>query len=627
MPDLQKQPNHEAQHFEQLNSDQDKLTGRTRLHITPLDPFLLQAYISTSLLPQATNISYHGIETFPEKRYGYIELPTMEAEKLKKKLNGSILKGTKVKIEDAKLESRKTKIEREAASNVDETLKNKQRSSKKRKREEGMLPGEELPEGRKVERGWTEPDRKSTDKGAKRKKKEKDGERKKKKQKSEYTHEPELLFKTQLPPTKKSEEKLEDGKKKQKKKSKKSETVVHEFSKTKKHKHSIANDANGKSGSVSHYEEGTGWLNANGDVVEPESESRKRRKKQDPGSKADLSINTHSSSAKDIRAEQTRPNSSGSAASHYLQSPGTQLRGELDQALAGAQSMEPEDEIAQAVDTEDSKNPSEESSEIENEIEGVDELANSEEAGKNEDDNLQAGDERASSAHKSPLVDSNGSTSIEALQGEAYSTTERTLLQAPATITTEHIPELAKEVHPLEALYKRPKSNPGSPKKPTPIQTSFTFFDADEGEENDTLGALPMMPQTPFTSQDLEFRGIRSAAPTPDTAAIGKRFFFPWSDNKEEEEEEKKEVEGAKDEDGDVEIEGQARSNVEAMDDRAGDAKPVADSAKEPKEESEFEKWFWEHRGETNRAWKKRRREAMKEKRHRENRRLNRRIV
>ena len=33
---------------------------------------------------------------------------------------------------------------------------------------------------------------------------------------------------------------------------------------------------------------------------------------------------------------------------------------------------------------------------------------------------------------------------------------------------------------------------------------------------------------TPFTQRDLEWRGLRSAAPTPDTAAIGRRFSFDW---------------------------------------------------------------------------------------------------
>src|SRR5712664_3144660 len=74
----------------------------TRLHITPFNPTLLNAILPPSILPNARNISYHTIETLPEKAYGYVELPKMDADKIKKKLNGSILKGIKVRIEAAK---------------------------------------------------------------------------------------------------------------------------------------------------------------------------------------------------------------------------------------------------------------------------------------------------------------------------------------------------------------------------------------------------------------------------------------------------------------------------------------------------------------------------------------------
>jgi hypothetical protein len=36
--------------------------------------------------------------------------------------------------------------------------------------------------------------------------------------------------------------------------------------------------------------------------------------------------------------------------------------------------------------------------------------------------------------------------------------------------------------------------------------------------------------------------------------------------------------------------------------------------------ESEFQKWFWENRGNVNRAWKKRKRTVAKDKRQRESR-------
>jgi len=47
---------------------------------------------------------------------------------------------------------------------------------------------------------------------------------------------------------------------------------------------------------------------------------------------------------------------------------------------------------------------------------------------------------------------------------------------------------------------------------------------------------------------------------------------------------------------------------------------------KEPAE-SDFAKWFWEHRGETNRAWKRRKREAVKEKRKGDNKRRGRTVA
>jgi len=56
------------------------------------------------------------------------------------------------------------------------------------------------------------------------------------------------------------------------------------------------------------------------------------------------------------------------------------------------------------------------------------------------------------------------------------------------------------------------------------------------------------------------------------------------------------------------------------------DRDAVMDDA-DQKEESPFAKWFWENRGENNRTWKRMRREAMRDKRKRENRRIGRRIV
>src|SRR5271170_3536799 len=96
-------------------SETEELDSKyTRLHITPLNPTLLPSILPPAVLTAARNISYHSLQTFPEKEFGFVDLPSMEARKIKKKLNGSILKGTKVKIEEAR--SSKQEARNEATS-------------------------------------------------------------------------------------------------------------------------------------------------------------------------------------------------------------------------------------------------------------------------------------------------------------------------------------------------------------------------------------------------------------------------------------------------------------------------------------------------------------------------------
>ncbi|KAL9036953.1 MAG: hypothetical protein Q9214_005909, partial [Letrouitia sp. 1 TL-2023] len=155
----------------------------------------------------------------------------------------------------------------------------------------------------------------------------------------------------------------------------------------------------------------------------------------------------------------------------------------------------------------------------------------------------------------------------------------------------------SKELHPLEALFKRPTNAASqTPKKPSlEVRTSFNFFEPDADESSNTKLVIP---QTPFTQQDYQRRRMRSAAPTPDTAAPGRATFgHVWSQGSDVPEEE--------DEYG------------EPGTDTPLESKNI--KKEEEKQESEFQKWFWEHRGENNRAWKRRRREAAKEKRQRDN--------
>lgn len=187
---------------------------------------------------------------------------------------------------------------------------------------------------------------------------------------------------------------------------------------------------------------------------------------------------------------------------------------------------------------------------------------------------------------------------------------------APTGKLATPVPEAAREVHPLEALYKRAPNaavEDGAKHNLAPINTSFSFFNPEDVEDDeDQLASVPApVPQTPHTKQDLEWRALRSAAPTPDTAGLGKRFRFAMDG-----------AERNEDDESDDDMDEDMLDNATAV---AGAVRDAAEG--EAKEESEFRKWFYEHRGENNRAWKKKRKEAKKQQRQRENRKLSRRVV
>jgi len=320
------------------------------------------------------------------------------------------------------------------------------------------------------------------------------------------------------------------------------------------------------------YEDGKGWVDTDGDVLEAEPESR-RRKRRGP-----------SPLAQDVEQVemQSVPEASIEAAA----------------SEASSQDMYANQNLW-SVGEKDMNEPKHENADVEMDA--------------NEDNNDYDEDEDDDD-------DDNDADTVE--RGSRPDTVANT-----DNIMTESTPEPSalatpKEVHPLEALYKRPasKQESASKLKPSPINTTFSFFNPDDAaeEEDDQVPGLP--PQTPHTKQDMEWRSMRSAAPTPDTAAIGRKFSFPFAqggglgeDDDEDEDDESSE------EEVDVVESAQAEGGVVA----ALKQTPVS----EEKEESEYRKWFFDHRGDLNRGWKKRRREERKQKRQRENRRLSRRIV
>ncbi|KAK3071145.1 hypothetical protein LTS18_014924, partial [Coniosporium uncinatum] len=284
------------------------LSKKIRLHITPFTQDLLKAYVPPSLQAAASNISFHTLPTFPEG-YGYLDLPEMEAQKLKKKLNGSTLKGKKVKIQEAKPD-RKRKLAEEAQQE-ETNAKAEKRARKNAKSEKGiekLQPGVELPPDRRVQRGWTEApaERKNKPK----KEKESEGKSKQpKKESSRYTREPEVLFRTKLPanaPVRVHKVKEKAASKKSKS-SDERQVVVHEFEKTNKYAGFLkSNNAPQNAQPVSEYVEGKGWVNADNEVVEPDRTSKREIKETAKPKQTAVPVNPAESAPPD-NAAVTKP--------------------------------------------------------------------------------------------------------------------------------------------------------------------------------------------------------------------------------------------------------------------------------------------------------------------------------
>ncbi|KAI8961356.1 hypothetical protein F5Y11DRAFT_348637 [Daldinia sp. FL1419] len=529
----------------------------TRLHIAPLDESLLNVVVPSSVLPRARNISYHIIETFPEKRYGFVDLPTADADKIKRKLNGAVLKGTKMRIEKARPESIP---EPTGVAGDDDAKKEKKKKQKKRKREIDTTPGVEL-EGRKVKRGWTRSEREMVEEKRKKSNKDKKSkedreERKKKKKresKSKYTDGPECLFKTRLPDISLSKEDQDHEGVKRKKRKGSREVVLHEFEKTIKHPSFLKSSAEKLSSGAVTFKDGIGWVDEHGAVVEPVLSKRQR---------ADSSKLTAEARPENPVVKDDTTSSSGLSSSDSDDSGDSNGSDESDiEASNGAVDSPDEDEEQAEPQTQPMK--------------------------------LKL-DARVSTSPVSILK--TGS----ARPKSSGSTTSLTIKIPPAT------PASAK-VHPLEALYKRPQGGSAAPGQASGEAQPFSFFDEDNDDiDEDEGGVAPVSqaPMTPFTKQDFEFRNLRSAAPTPDTAHPS-RTFNPWpgqdsaddiaEDDEEQEQEENNENSGA-----------------------SGRANPVDGDDQTPI--SDFQRQFWESRGDLNRSWRKRRKAVSKEKRYRENR-------
>ncbi|KMP04567.1 hypothetical protein CIRG_04248 [Coccidioides immitis RMSCC 2394] len=571
-----------------------------RLHITPLDAALLNTILHPTTRSLATDISFHTVQTFPESNYGFVTLPTAEAEKL-------------VTCNTA--------------------------MAKKRKAGDDAIEGYELPSERRVKRGWTEaPDKENRSRKADKKEQKKDSKGKKA-QKSKYTNNPECLFQTLPPPNKADLSKAD--KKRKRKPSDTAAVVVHEFEKLTTHPSFLRTGQDSSSKSLTNeYVDGKGWLDRSGSVKEasslktkPEPTSRIRPQKRNvskisvqitenwaPSSSEDETSSCGSSSE-----EESSGYSSSSSSDEALNkettndcvvppSRSTSKRSSNDKSLAGNGDIPSSTTLAMDEASSDS------TSELSDEG-GVDQ---GNEKIRDRHDSIDGVDDETSSSNSSS--EDGTAVSSSALDGgDSHSDEEEEIENEPPTKevqqadTTPECVHAPKEIHPLEALFKRPASAAATPpgKAQPAASTAFSFFgnaeeNSDIEDEDDYTtslhgadGNIVAEPQTPFTKMDLQIRAVRSGAPTPDTAAVSKVRF--WEEDEEEDS-------------ADVDAEGNDRG-VGTMKPTTILSKATERKGPEADGESEFSKWFWENRGDNNRAWKRRRREAGKEKRQRENRR------
>lgn len=529
----------------------------TRLHITPLDPQLLKVIVPPAVQPNIRGLTYHAIQTFPDKPYGFLELPTTDAQRIKKKLNGAVLRGSKIRIEPARPVEMPTPSQDAVVQTFDAAeargQPKKSKEKKKRKRDALEVSGVELEEGRMVKRGWTVAPEEAKSK-KRRVKKDKEGstdsnnkENKKRRDvKSLYTEGAECLVKTVLPLNRRDLAVNDDGKSKKKaKKGHHRGIVIHEFERNTKFATFLksTNDTATKQ-AATNFVEGLGWVNEDGTVVEDVKTTR-------PTAFPKMQVQRSKSSLEPVLNKDTSSRNSD-----------TSSEGESDSESDASSTQ-------RLVSLAKHSRPVEKDSGI--------------------------------------LSDAAGSKSVSSVISLPLDT-------SPTTPSGK--------VHPLEALYRRSKKNETVTSQEANTCEPFTFGAIDDSEENSSpeesdgeadggdqspyknQGAQP--PLTPFTKQDLEWRNVRSAAPTPDTAHPSRvpRLWFPGGDDALGDLEEDNEEDDANIEDG--------SSGPRARDNKY----PDKDLDNAP---ADFQKLFWERRAELNRSWKMRRRVSAKEKRYREN--------
>lgn len=490
-----------------------------RLHITPLTPETTASLLPQSVLDEAARqtLSYHTVETFPENSYAFLNLPKDQAEKLKKKLNGSVFRGAKVRVSEARPETWKSKPGEPKMEHVDMTEKKrreerreKRKSSKvdgepkikkRKKGEDGTLEGIELPEGRRVQRGWTKPTALTTT-SPKYAGKSASSDMKSA-NKSDDDSKRECLFKTPLPSNRAipKDDKKKDKDEKKDKKKRKRDVIVKEFKNNTKFpqflKVSQLDKDKAADTMANEYVEGVGWVNAKGELVE-EAKIKKRA-----ATIAQMEVDTPETAYHSISASSSGNNHEDevmidNSASNEEESVSAESSGDSNSGV----DLEPE-EVSKTHENSESDSSSDSSSDS-------------------------GSDAPFQTGKISPITPITPITPIMPVKRtlSSSSATSPKVSTPTLQITIPAISTTPVQIHPLEALYKPTATKTSllqvgvtaSPASASAEGGAFKFgFGA--GYDSDAEEAEPVV-QTPYRER------YRSAAPTPDTA-VGHRKFFP----------------------------------------------------------------------------------------------------
>ena len=624
---------------------EDQQPTNSRLHVSPLNPDILAGLLNDHSSSQdvalLSRVSYHSVESEPEKgTYGFIEVDAETADQIRKKFNGKIFRGARMSINPARADRlQKARADQLEADAERQATQKAQGEDGEGGREAGksestgqqeLVRGVEL-QNRRVKRGWTQSAAEIHAAKRARKTERKDGKPAVNAFSKKGGEKRECLFKQRMPAETREvavsagamvEGNEAGGSSKKRKRERKGKgkgvVTVKEFEKSSKFPTFLKQKAVDRGQSSAEYVDGEGWLDEDGTVVEgPRQSSRpdsRRRNSQTPAEYAHNHPDADSSNESDGGTAPGLPSPDQPALTTPVKS-------------ISPQELSPRHHHV--------KHP-----------------------------NLRI----STPANLLPILPSVESSSLSPVRKPAISTkrskqstvsTRNQKSDVPTTSTGAHFFETTfKPKNPLSIPRSHPHLRnqttsdpiPGSPNdtepepESEPLNSTFRFFapDDDDDDDGDNIDnsqlqhdsrslSVSLAPQTPGGL----WRRERSTAPTPDTAALRPSSRPSWArsrDTSASADANTNTNTNAPPPDSEALQSGQARHWTRSQDhqrgaraSRGGDRRAGPGGGGNVLKEMElegkdFRDVFYELRGESNRAWKANRKEALKEKRRREER-------